>query len=221
MRRFASPLLFFAAGGALDILGASQSPAVLRRPNEADEDYRVRILQGRFANTNVTVAGIEANVLAFNAEIVDAQAVPRSPRRYQVDVYALKADLAALTPAEAGALTTHLNRADLAPAGTTFFVGAVVQAPYSVALTVTYESGISTPSTVEATVRAQLYARIEALAVIGEPVTRWALTEHFDVPGVSNVVATAPAADLPATPGTVHVAALTEANVVLTLQEQA
>ena len=98
-------LLAFATGRNLDLIGLGPPP-VVRRLNEPDDDYRLRIANAHTRLSLGNLQGIEEQVIELNTDVTDSYAAV-SLNRQNVHVYNVKANATVLTPEEKSVLNTY------------------------------------------------------------------------------------------------------------------
>lgn len=201
-----------AQGLYLDAFGV-QRPPILRTVGESDEDYLFRLANSGASLNIGSLASIEASVRAFNNLILDVQAVTNANRQ-DVNVYALKAALAALSAAEQTALSAHLNDRANKIAGTELTVASVTQTAFTIDVTLRHAADVAA-DVITADARMGLYAWLAAGQKIGQGVYRSAIIAEAHVPGVSDVTVAQPSADLAETAGTVYTCPSDTTNVVI------
>ena len=201
-----------AQGPYLDEFGI-QRPPILRATGEGDEPYRLRLATSS-AGLNVgSLASIESRGRVFNPAIVDIQAVTLSNRQ-DVNVYALRGGLVALTPVENAALLDHLNQRNGKIAGADIMVPAVTQTPFTIDVTILHTSDVS-PDTLSTDARGALYQWLTTAQRIGGPIYQSAVSRAAFVVLASDVSVAEPAADLPSVDGTAYTCLSDEASVVI------
>lgn len=124
-------LVAYAEGTDLDILGLGPPP-VLRRIDEPDDDYRLRIIDSWSAESIGSISGVEDKVREFVANATDVKAV-LSANRQDIALYALKANYEQLSSAEQMLLATSMSHPSNHIAGVNF----VVREPEVIVVTVT------------------------------------------------------------------------------------
>lgn len=215
-----------ATGGDLDRIGVSEG--VLRNTGEADDDYRIRVINANTRRTSTaTPAGLEEEVLAFTTDTWSISSVDHQVQadHQTVNIAALKVVIdddgvpviSDLSATERTTLQTFVQGDYVQPIGFTFTVVATTATAYTVAANL------------------RVYEDIRAYADMAADVTKAAIDfarEHdvashgFDqaalqaamgcVPGVRSCIVTSPAADVADAFGHHHVGPSMASQVVLT-----
>ena len=162
----------FAVGNDLTHLAAADG--IMRRTGEGDEDLRRRWTESSVLLSVGTNARNEANAFTALAAVADVQARVRTNRQ-DVDLYALKADLATLSDAEWDDVIQYGNSRSEIIMGVTVHRANPTIVEYSTALAVTYHSSRIDQVSLEASIEAQLERYIDDARVLGRPVNASAI----------------------------------------------
>ena len=188
-----------------DLVDIGIDRGVLPIAGEDPDDYRERIANASGRSIPVTLGDYRTAVPNWDPGIVDVQPVRNPANRDEVFIYALRADLTALTADERTALSAHFTLEDNKMAN---LVGVsakeVTQTPYDLTMTVHHKAGVI-PSSIAETVRLAVEEYVEAEQRIGAAVylsKLQGLATRFE--DVVRVELTSPSADLDAVAGTIH-----------------
>ena len=186
-------MLASAAGADLDHIAAQFG--VVRLAGEADDAMRHRVLLSHSAySTAGSRAGYEFHARSADARVSDVAVARTAPGEVRVVVFGEGAD--GIPSAEVvAAVRAALTGEDAIPLTDTVTVQSVQIVPFTIDATLTLEAGPDR-DVVLAAARASLADYARSLRTAGADVYRAAVTAAAVVPGVTNVVLAAPAADV-------------------------
>ena len=188
-----------------DLVDIGIDRGVLPTAGEAPDDYRERIANASGRSIPVTLGDYRTSVPNWDPGIVDVQPVRNAANRDEVFIYALRAELEALTADERTALSAHFTSEENKMAN---LVGVsakeVTQTPYLLTMTVHHKAGVI-PRSIADAVREAVEEWVAAEQRIGAGVYTSKLeglaTQFGDV---VRVELTSPNADLAPAVGTIH-----------------
>lgn len=177
-------LLAFATGRNLDLIGLGPPP-VIRRLNEPDDDYRLRIANSHRRLSRGTLEGIEEDVIDLDGEIVDAHAVV-SLNRQNVHVYNVKANATRLTPEEKAPLNTYFTGRGSVIAGVQVVMQDPTIVPFKIIIAGVFDRGLYGEDVVEQRIRNKVYQFIDDNQFIGNSWEASKLCGAADVAELTN-----------------------------------
>ena len=215
-----------AVDGDLDRIGVGK--AVLRPAGEADDDYRVTIINSNLRRTSTaTPTGLEEAVKAFSTATWSVSSVDHQVQTdgQTVKIAALKAVtddegdvvISDLTSDERTVLQTFISGDDVQPIGFTFTAVATTATAYTVAANLRVYEEIRNYADVAAEVTQAAIDFANAHDIVSHGFDKAALQAAMGcVPGVRSCVVTAPAADVADAFAAHHVGPTMASQVVLT-----
>ena len=165
--RALSLLLPYATGSDLDAIGATRG--LLRQVDESDARFRYRIATSQAVVCATTLDGIRGIAHNVNSRVYDVQPIRRA-NRLDVDVYVLLTDGAA-DAALIAEINTTLNSDHVRPIQSDFYAHHATVLPFRIDLNIRYDPRRATAEVVQSNARTQLYALIDQVFRLGQPVT--------------------------------------------------
>ena len=158
-------LLAFATGRNLDIIGLGPPP-VIRRLNEEDDDYRLRIALAHVRLSLGNLRGIEEDSGDLNGLIVNAYAAV-SLNRQDVHVYVVKSNAELLTADEKRAINVYFEGRGSKISGVIITAQDPTVIPYKIVVEGVFDRTLYGEALVESRIRNSLYAYIAEQQRIG------------------------------------------------------
>lgn len=205
----------YATGSNLDNLAVNIG--VTRLQGETDEQLRIRGPRSLLSASVSTLAGVEARCYDSSiATLFDVQAVVAANKQ-DITIYAISIDGTDIGATNRTTLQTFMRRPENLTIGKTVTVSTALSQPYTIAATISYDANTTDPIDLEARIRRDVYALIDARRRLNGEVYRSILYDALVVPGVENVVLTSPGIDITKVAGTVPICQKNTTDVALTL----
>lgn len=179
-------MVLFATGVHLDILGLGPPP-VLRGIGEADDPYRLRIINASLRRSLGSLGGVEGDTRALNAEITDVLAVV-SPNRQDIHTFCVKGVAELLTTEEKAVINTHFLGREAAIAGVVITAVDPTLVPVKIKVSGVFDRNLYAEALVEERIRTSVYAYITEQQRIGNTWYASSLCAASDVRETVNAV---------------------------------
>ena len=181
---------------------------------DTNEEIRERVQTSVRGLAVGTRASIEADCLAAGVGVDDVEIVVASNGQ-DITVYPAK-EQDALEAADQAILLAYISNPTRIHVGDTATVGVVTTSAYTIVAVVNYVAADTGPVELEERVRESVYAHINFIAKVGDPVYVSGLVSSLDVEGVVNVVVSTPSSDIDKVVGQIPICDNTTTDVALT-----